>query len=388
MTWSGRASYLSLLIHSTLIQAIVFLIRPATSYQALDLGIPVAALGAVGAVFALVPLVLAVPAGGLADRFGAKRVLLLGSVVTVIAAAVLLIFATSLVGIMTGTALLGAGHLGCIVGQQTTVAHSATSGRLDSMFGYYTFSASLGQAIGPLLIPLAGGSGVQPDTTTLFILGLAMSGALLLVSFGVGRVAPEKTERGSNRGSMMSILRMPGVARAIITSAMIVAAVDLTVVYIPALGVERELTAVAVGWLLAVRALASMASRLFLGRAAAWLGRARLMKLSIVLAAISFIVLALPVPQPILFVVAVTLGLGLGVGQPLTMSWVTEQVPASRRGTALAVRLAGNRTAQLTIPAAVGAFAATLGASAVMGGIGVLLGTTLLLLRGVRLDGD
>ena len=175
MRRSGRASYLALLTHSALIQAIAFLLRPATSYQALELGIPVAALGAVGAVFAIVPLVLAVPAGGLADRFGAKRVLIVGSAITMIATVALLVFADSLAGIVAGTALLGAGHLGCIVGQQTAVAHSAQSGRLDSMFGYYTFSASLGQAVGPLLIPLVGGSGVQPDTNMLFIVGLGMA---------------------------------------------------------------------------------------------------------------------------------------------------------------------------------------------------------------------
>jgi MFS family permease len=382
-------SLTALLVHSMLIQAITFLVRPASTYQAIDLNVPSFALGVIGASFAIVPLVLAVPSGGLVDRFGERSVMLVGASLTVLASGILLVWGTSLGGILAGTGVLGAGHLACIVSQQTIVANSATKGRLDSMFGYYTFAASLGQAIGPLAIALAGGSQVQPDTHLLFVIGLVMSAALVVTTFFVQRPARMRTSADAGEPTTSwTLLRSPGVARALSTSAIVVAAVDLTVIYIPALGAERGLTAGSVGVMLAVRAAFSMIARFFLGRISSRIGRARLMTLSIVIAAVGLSALAIPLPVWAMFALAALLGLGLGVGQPLTMSWLIEQTPPGRRGRALSLRLAGNRLSQVALPAAVGAAAATLGAGAVLLSTGVLVAGTLLLLRGVRLDGD
>ena len=234
----------ALLAHSTLIQAIVFLVRPSITYQAIALDVPLFALGALAATFAIVPLALAIPAGGWVDRFGERIAMVIGSGTVVIAGVVLLLAGDSMTGLVCGAALLGAGHLGCIVGQQTVVANTSHEARLDAMFGYYTFAASLGQAIGPLLIPLAGGAVVEPDTTVLFAVGVGMSAVLFVLTFAIRRV-PRRTQIAiaPPNERALSILKLPGVARAMATSAIIVAAVDLTVVYIPALAAERGLTA-------------------------------------------------------------------------------------------------------------------------------------------------
>lgn len=92
-------------------------------------------------------------------------------------------------------------------------------------------------------------------------------------------------------------------------------------------------------------------------------------------------------PVWLLFVVMAVLGLGLGIGQPLTMSWLSAQAPAGQRGRALALRLAGNRVGQVVLPSAIGVVAAGLGAGGVFLASAVVVGGTLLLLRGVRLDG-
>jgi MFS family permease len=51
-------------------------------------------------------------------------------------------------------------------------------------------------------------------------------------------------------------------------------------------------------------------------------------------------------------------GFFLGIGQPLTMTAISQAVPASWRGSALAVRLMGNRVGQVVVPAAGGLVAA------------------------------
>ncbi|QHC57357.1 MFS transporter [Rathayibacter sp. VKM Ac-2760] len=376
----------ALLTHAVLIQAVAFLLRPAAVYQAIQLDVPPWALGALGASFAVVPLLIALPVGGLVDRVGARFVMACGSVVTIAAAALLLLAGGGIVGLLCGTALLGAGHLGCVVGQQAVVAGGAAGTRLDSRFGYYTFAASLGQAIGPAFIPVFAGGAVRPDPAPLFLVGGALAVLLLAVTAAVGRPAPRAADASTSEGTTLSLLRVPGLARALLTSATVVAAVDLTVVYLPALGAERGLPAGVVGALLTVRALASMASRLLLGATTSRFGRTRVMVAGIVVSAVCLVLVALPAPTALLFVAVALLGLGLGIGQPITMSWLIERTPADRHGRALSLRLAGNRMGLIALPTLLGTIAAAAGAGGVLIGTGAAIAATLVLLRGVRLD--
>jgi hypothetical protein len=128
-------------------------------------------------------------------------------------------------------------------------------------------------------------------------------------------------------GGMATLLRLPGLVRALVISAIVLAAVDSTLVYLPALGADRGLAAGFVGVLLMVRATASMTSRLFLGRLARWVGRRRLMIVSVATSALAMLAVTVPMPPAALVLVVVLLGLGLGVGQPLTMSWLAEGGP-------------------------------------------------------------
>ncbi|MCX8455639.1 MFS transporter [Paenarthrobacter ureafaciens] len=386
----GRRSSTALLLHSALIQAITFLVRPAATYRALELDVPAFALGVLAASYAVFPLLLALPIGNLVDRLGERRLMAAGSAVVLSCSVFLLLWGSSVAALIAGTALLGAGQLACVVGQQAVVANNAASSRLDSAFGYLTFAASLGQALGPLAISLVGGQSVRPDTHSIFLLaagmGLVLFGTTFLVSSRVSGGKRATSSGGAPRGSAFSLLRVPGVARALATSATVLAVVDLTVVYLPALGAERGLTAATVGLMLTVRAVFSMVSRLGLGRVSRRLGRLKLLVLSLADSTVALAVAAIPMQEWLLFVVMAFLGLGLGIGQPLTMSWLSGQAPEGQRGRALALRLAGNRVGQVVLPSAIGVVAVGLGASGVFLASAVAVGATMLLLRGVRLD--
>ncbi|MFK0009147.1 MFS transporter [Paenarthrobacter sp. NPDC090520] len=386
----GRRSSTALLVHSALIQAVTFLVRPAATYRALELDVPAFALGVLAASYAVFPLLLALPIGNLVDRLGERRLMAAGSAVVLLCSTFLLFWGTSVAALIAGTALLGAGQLACVVGQQAVVANNAVSSRLDSAFGYLTFAASLGQALGPLAISLVGGASVRPDTQAIFILAVAMGLVLFCTTYLVSSQVSSgrRTSRSAEapRGSAFSLLRAPGVARALATSATVLAVVDLTVVYLPALGAERGITAATVGLMLTVRAVFSMVSRLGLGRVSRTLGRLKLLILSLAVSTVSLAVAAIPMPEWLLFVVMAFLGLGLGIGQPLTMSWLSAQAPPGQRGRALALRLAGNRVGQVILPSAIGVVAVGLGAAGVFLASAVAVGGTMLMLRGVRLD--
>lgn len=362
----GRSLLVLLLVHSVLTQVITFVVRPAVTYRALELDVPGAWLGALAASFAVVPLLVAVPSGSATDRFGERRVMLAGSVLLAGSGAVLLLAGSSPLGLVIGVAVLGTGHLLSVVGEQAAVANSAAEGRFDSAFGYYTFAASLGQAIGPGLIIVVGGRATIPETHGLFIAALGMGVVLLLCSAAVRMPARTSSARTAEAGSFGTLLRLPGLLRALVISCVVLSAVDITLVYLPALGADRGLAAGFIGLLLTLRALASMTTRLFLGRMVARLGRRRLMIIAVSLSAVATAAAAVPQPPASLAVVIVLMGFGLGVGQPLTMAWLATVAPPGLRGRAMSLRLTGNRLGQVVIPSSVGALAAGLGAAGVL----------------------
>ncbi|TWF95614.1 MFS transporter [Saccharopolyspora dendranthemae] len=356
----------ALLAHATLTQLITFVLRPSTTYRALELGVPPSLLGVLSGSFALVPLVLALPAGHIVDRLGERRVMLAGSLLMCVAGTVLLALGHTVAGLVTGSIVLGTAHLGAIVGQQALVANSTSSGRMDSAFGYYTFAASLGQAAGPLMIVGFGGSQAIPDTTPIFQGSIAVAIVLFALTFAVSDTRAERGPAATENVGVRSLLRLPGLAGALLTACTVLAAVDISLVYLPALGAERGIASSLIGTLLVLRAASSMASRFFLGRLSEVLGRRRLLILSIFAAAIGITLAAAPVPVWLLLVAVTVAGFGLGVGQPLTMSWLAESAPPGARGRAMSLRLTGNRAGQVFIPGAVGAVAAGLGAAGVL----------------------
>ncbi|MDF9716165.1 MFS transporter [Nocardioides sp. ChNu-153] len=376
----------ALLASSLVVQAVVFLARPASTYAAIAVDVPAAALGAIGAAFAVAPLLLAVPLGSVADRIGEGALQLVGGLVLVGACLVLVLAPAGPATLVGGNALLGAGQLACVIGQQTHVAHQFEASRLDAAFGYYTFAASLGQALGPLLIAAVGGTALAPDTDRILVVAALLALPLVLLAPVLGlRRRPRRTDGADGGGGLRGLLRLPGLTRALTTSAVVIAAIDLTLVYLPALGAERGLGAGTVGAMLTVRAVFSMLSRVGLGRLTGRFGRGPVLLTSIVASAGGLALLAVPLPVPVMFVVLAVVGLGLGVGQPLTMSWLTRRAPAEQRAQAVTLRLAGNRVGQVVVPSVLGA-AAVGGASVALLAVALLLAAMLPVLRGQDLD--
>ncbi|MEU4226407.1 MFS transporter [Nonomuraea sp. NPDC026600] len=347
-------------------QVVTFVLRPTMSYGAIELHVPAAWLGLLGASFAIAPLVLAIPAGQAADRYGERRMAVAGAVLLTAACAAFLAFGHTIPGLIAGGVLLGTGHLGCVIAQQALVANVTVPGRYDTAFGHYTFAASLGQAAGPVLITVFGGALAIPDTGRIYLWTCGLAAVLVVLSLFLTGSPRAATQVGGDGTGVRSLLRLPGLAHAIVTSCVVLAAVDITLVYLPALGTEQGLASGVVGALLAIRGVASMGSRFFLGRLSRAFGRRRLLVFSTVAAALAMVVTPLPMPLWLLACVLLVMGFGLGVGQPMTMSWLAESAPAGLRGRAMSLRLAGNRTGQILIPGAAGLVAAGAGAAGVL----------------------
>lgn len=364
----GRRWFTTLLVVATLLQAATAVARPMASYRALEIGMPPSSLGLAAAAFAIAPVVFALSIGRLIDRFGASR-FLLAAIVVLAAASAGLAVVDSVPLLLVLLAALGLAQLVFVVANQTAVATRTDSTGYDGRFGHLSFVASLGQLIGPAAAGIIAGSGSTEGTSQALLFGAVLAVLAFPVALVVRRLDPVNTPlpgaTDPPHASVLSILRIPGMRPAMLTSLTVLAAIDILVVYLPALGEERGITPATIGALLACRAGASMASRLLLGRLIGWIGRGRLMVGSLSVAAVALIALAVA-PLPLMFVAMIIAGWTLGVCQPMTMSWVAARATTGSRGTAMSLRLLGNRVGQVTIPLAAGAVAAVAGTSGVV----------------------
>jgi len=365
------APVVALLAHTVVVQALTLVLRPTMAYRAIEMGVPTSQLGLLAASFAVLPLLLALLVGRLTDRVGERVPLWFGAVLMALAAIGLVSWHSSLTALLLWSVVLGVGHLLTIVGEQTTVTHLRGSAGLDAAFGRYTLFASVGQVVGPSLITLFGGAGAIPDTGRIFGIAVVLA-VLVLLTTALMRPAGSRTRAiDTPATSLRGALRLPRpvlgeLCTGIGASLVIVSAIDLLVVYLPALGAERGIDAGTVGILLALRAIASAVSRVVVGRLASALGRLRLLWISLAASAAATALIPIPMPVPVLGFVMVAAGLALGIGQPLTMAWVTETSPRGARGTWLALRLSGNRLGQTAVPAVAGLAAASAGVGGVL----------------------
>lgn len=372
----ARSDLVLLLTATLLTQAALFMCRPMTSYRIIDIDGSAAQVGLVAACFSLLPLVVAMPVGRLVDDGHGVLLLRLG-IATGATAAVLLAAADSLWLIAVANVALGTGHLLNVVSAQHLVSEKGASSRQDRLFGAFTVAASAGQLLGPPLASLAaGGRGVHDGGAAVAILlAAALSGVALAVVArvrGTRPVIPRAHPQPRGRRTSRVLLAQRGMAPAILASLSLLASVDLLTSFLPVLAVERGISVMAVGWLLALRAAASMAARLLVHRALAFMQRRTLLALSMGVSGVLLVSLPwLPELWLITLLLAVA-GFFLGVGQPLTMTWVVVLAEENTRATALALRLAGNRLGQVSIPGLAAVVAGTSGATGVfwlLGGV-------------------
>lgn len=337
------------------------------SYRALDEGADPLFIGMLAASFAVPALCTALPAGRLADRVGGSAVTLAGLLIAALGIAAMLLLPGN-GPLLACSAAVGLGHLLAMVGQQAYVAHASTTQASDSAFGALAAAASLGQLVGPLAVTwvssVTSAAGARPDTSAGLLLSLALSVAAMpayLWLRAADRVlAKNRLPNGHAAGDMRVMLSSRGLWRLLAVSGAVVVTVDLMYAFVPLWAIEQDISAAAVGALLALRAAVSMVSRIGLGRLTRRFGRKPLLIVSIAAAAISLIAL----PMVGIFGAALAmigLGLGLGIPQPLTMSWVVALTKPSLHGAALGLRMTVNQLAQIGLPLGVGAVAAPLG---------------------------
>jgi MFS family permease len=350
------------------------------TYRALELDASPSTIGYIAAVYALFPVLLALTFGKLVGRIGEGRFVIAGTFFIGVSA-LLLLAAHSLFLLAIAAALSGLAHLACMVGGQTMVALKSPSDKYEEHFGRYTFSASLGQMVGPILATIvAGSTGVMPKSTAAaFALALAMAALAMFPVWSWRNQAPTVVARNEETGALRAaakLLKKPKMFAAIFTSLAVSSTGDILVVFLPLYGNENEFSAFSIGIIISIRAATSMASRYFLGRLSSRFSTRNLL-ISSNLVSIAMCTAMAFAPNPwVLGAIVFIAGFSLGVGQPLTMTMISQLTQPDERALAVSTRLTGNRLGQFLIPAGAGLIAASAGTSAVFIGLAILLTST------------
>ncbi|OAV61193.1 MFS transporter [Enteractinococcus helveticum] len=368
-----------------LTQTTANLVRPVTSYKLILLGWGETEIGLATAAYALLPLFVALPFGRLQARLRSPRNFVALGVLILAAGAAYLAVTNSVVHLMVASAVLGVGHLMFTIGGQSMVARRSKATQMDANFGWFTASFSVGQMLGPLLSGFilggsslaqaqAGGADLSFSINLALWVGAITSLIAVPVLYILRSTQPPPptatqdlvTVEAGTKPSAMNILRLPGIASHMLAALALLAILDILVAFMPLVGESVGVSPMIIGALLATRGATSVLSRIFIRTLSARYSRNTLVLVSLIVsAAVIAVVPAVlglgPVGIATAFVCMTIGGFTLGVGQPLTMTMISQAVPRSWRGTALALRLMGNRIGQVVLPIAASVVAGPVG---------------------------
>ncbi len=349
------------------------------SLFALEMGMAQFMLGVIVALYSLCPMLLALYAGKLTDRCGVRWPLVLGSLGMAVALALPGVL-PSLHALYLSALLLGAAHVFYNVSVQNLIGMLSTPDTRTRNFSNFSLMIASGGFAGPL----AAGYAIDTLGHAIAYLCIAVipviSAAIL---FGARRqLAVLSGGAGKKEEAAVYAVGLLGnvpLRRTLITSGIILTAIDLFQFYMPIYGHLIGLSASAIGVVLAVFAAASFLVRIILPQIASRFGEEPVLLASIFIAAGTCLLFPLTENVVLLAAIAFLLGLGTGCGQPLTLMMIYARAPEGRSGEALGLRMAINNLTHIVVPLFFGALGSAFGvapvflANAVMLGVGGLL---------------
>lgn len=346
-------------LHGCLIGA-----RMAVPLQALQQGRTAAAIGLLLALFAVLPVVLAIPAGRMADRLGYHRPVYLALALSALGATVGAV-SDHLLALCIAASFVGAGaSIGMIALQRTAGRLAVSSADRLRVFSWVALAPSIANFVGPLV---AGGlidhAGFRATFAGLALLPVFTLLATFLVPPEASRVGVAMSAHRA--GPAWDLVKAGDFRRLLLINWLIAACWDAHSFALPILGHERGLSATAIGAVLGAYAVTSASVRLLIPTVAHWLSPRILM--CVALSLTSFVFWVYPLMQSAWAMAACTgaLGLGLGAIQPSVMTTLHQVTPSTRLGEAAGLRSTLIHLSTLVMPLAFGALGSALGVAPV-----------------------
>lgn len=335
--------------------------RMLSTLYAVELGASPFNAGLLIASYAVFPLLLAMHAGRIADRYGVRLPLLAGS--TGMCAGVLLpYFVRGLPAVYAGAALTGAAFIFLQV-----ATHALTGALGEGAARTRNFSVfALGMSVTDFLGPVVAGLAIDHlDHRKAFLcLGASTVVAVLVVLYFFRRM-PRTTHAsgGGQAQRALDLVGIPDLRRILLASGLVMTGIDLFQLYLPLYGHSIGMSATAIGLVMGACAAAGFAVRTAIPALVKRFTEERALLYSLFLSAAAFSLIPVFSHAWVLGAVAFGLGLGLGLGQPLTLVLTYNFSPAGRAGEALGLRLTVSNLIHVVMPVLFGTMGSALGLS-------------------------
>ncbi len=339
----------------------------------IELGAPKIAIGLLVALYSLFPMFLALYAGKLTDRLGVCWPVIFGSGGIALALTVPFWFPT-LPALYVQAAGVGAAHVFYNVAIQNLIGGFGGAGDRTRNYANFALAMSVGAFIGPLVagfaidhIGYARGYLVVAAFPLIPVVVMLTVRALREIRLTDGKKerhgAAEAAALGASR--TMELLANRPLRQTLITSAVILTAIDLFYFYMPIYGHSLGMSASLIGIVLSMFSAASFVVRVGMTAIVKRLGEEKVLRIAIYSSAVTYCLMPF-VSQPVLLMAAAfALGLGTGCGQPLSLSMIYSRAPQGRSGEALGLRLTINNFTHMVTPLLFGAVGTAFGVTPV-----------------------
>ncbi len=346
--------------------------RMLVSLYAIQLHASAFTVGTLMSSFALLPMLLAVGAGRLIDRSGARWPLFAASL-TVALGALLPFLYPRLWTLYAASTMIGTGFMMFHVAVNQVVGALGRAEERAANFSWLALGFSVSSSLGPLVTGFAIDAIGHVHT---FLL-LALFPLLPLIVTWLNRPAlPRAKERRADAGAsrVMDLLRNRPLRRVFIASGLLNMAWDLYTFVMPIYGSRIGLSASTIGEIMGSFAISIFAVRLLLPvlirRVRPW----QIIGAALLTSAAVYCVFPLFSGVPLLVALSCVLGLGLGCSQPMVMSLLYNTSPPGRQGEAVGVRTTIMNASSTVLPLASGALGAAVGMGPVFWAMAALLG--------------
>lgn len=362
------------------------MLRPMLSLYFNDAGYAMGAIGALMALHALIPVLLAMPAGQLIDRIGPRRSSIIGGLIMAFSGICYIAggLTSTLFPMIVGQLSNGIGSLllwGALQASVGRIARGGPEASGNRMLSQFAFANALAQFGGPVaggwLADLGGFLWV-------FVYFALLSLICGLLAFRVPDAARPRPDGGATADLSLSLRNSYGsgiellrhnrrFARAMLYNGMLFILVDIQGTFLPVLLADRGYTNTEIGTLLSVGGIASIAIRPIAGLLINRLGQHGIMMGSLWSGCGCMIALTLDPGYWGIAAILFVWGLGAGLNQPIALIIVASTVTADRQGMGMSLRTMVNRLVQIVNPVAIGGISALIGLSYSFGVIAAAL---------------
>ncbi len=344
--------------------------RMAAPLWALKEGFSAAAVGVLLALFALMQVFLALPAGRYADANGLKKPVGFAIIMASSGALLATVFPHFATLCIAALCVGGATGIASIALQRHVGRAAENPLQLKQVFSWLSIGPAASNFLGPfsagLLIDFAG-----------FRAAFFMMALLPLVTwFWIRKTTelPPVEVKKEARKEFWDLLREPLMRRLMLVNWLLSSCWDVHTFVVPILGHERGYSASVIGTILGAFAIAAAAVRLLLPILAHSLREWAVITVAMVLTALLFAVYPLMPTALSMGVCSVFLGFTLGCVQPMIMSTLHQITPEDRHGEALGLRLMAINGSSVLMPMLFGLAGAVVGVAGLFWVTGACVG--------------